>query len=149
MWAEQAGEVLGVIVGVIPREEITGDPSLGHDLLEIEIEKAGSSEAAAAEAAAEEEVAAMGALSELAALEAAAEDEDEEREVAEAWEAGEPDTVLVPYVEQIVVGVRLEEGFVLLDPPAGLFDLVQPKKMARVVIRGLLPQFAESLRRAQ
>ena len=75
----------------------------------------------------------------------------EERGVADVqdeddddWE--EPDTVFVPYVAQIVVDVRLDEGVVLVDPPDGLFELIQPKKVERVVIRGLLPQYAESLR---
>ena len=46
---------------------------------------------------------------------------------------------------QIVVDVRLDEGLVLIEPPAGLLELVQPKRQERVVIRGLLPVRAESL----
>merc|ERR1719321_1524390 len=57
----------------------------------------------------------------------------------------ERDTVLVPLVPQIVVDIRAEDGVLLLDPPAGLLDLVQPKRKERVVIRGLLPPRAESL----
>jgi len=57
------------------------------------------------------------------------------------------DTVLVPLVPQIVVDIRADDGVMLLDPPAGLLDLVQPKRKERVVIRGLLPPRAESLQR--
>ena len=58
---------------------------------------------------------------------------------------GEPDSVLIPFVPQIVVDVRLDEGLVLIDPPEGLLELVQPKRIERVVIRGLLTQVAASL----
>ena len=34
---------------------------------------------------------------------------------------------------------------VLLEPPEGLLELVQPKKKERVLIRGLLPASAQSL----
>ena len=39
----------------------------------------------------------------------------------------------------------LDRGLVLIDPPSGLLELVQPKKKVRVVIRGLLPERAQSL----
>jgi 16S rRNA processing protein RimM len=31
--------------------------------------------------------------------------------------------ILVPFVEQIVPEVNIEEGYILLTPPAGLFEL--------------------------
>ena len=51
----------------------------------------------------------------------------------------------MPFVSQIVVDVRLEEGVVLIDPPGGLLELIQPKRLERVVIRGLIPPLAASL----
>ena len=51
----------------------------------------------------------------------------------------------MPLVRQIVPAILLERGVVLLDPPAGLLDLVQPPRTKRVVIRGLLPPRAQSL----
>ena len=110
------------VCGVIPREEITGDPNLGHDLIEVAVGGRGADEARGAE---------RGGGGELS------EEEDD------------LDTVLVPYVPEIVVAVRPEEGLLLLDPPDGLFELIQPKQPRRVVIRGLLPQFAQSLERAR
>ena len=35
--ALEPGEVVGRVRGVVPREELTGSPELGHDLLEIEL----------------------------------------------------------------------------------------------------------------
>jgi len=61
-----------------------------------------------------------------------------------AQEVSDPDTVLIPFVDEIVPAVSLEEGIVLIDPPAGLLELVQPKRRARVVIRGYLPAAGES-----
>ncbi|KAL1525087.1 hypothetical protein AB1Y20_019960 [Prymnesium parvum] len=112
------GEVLGKISGVIPREEITGDPHLGHDLLEIE------------KTAVPRNVNEDGVNIPY----------QEENEFENAR-----DRVLIPYVDEIVTEVRLEDGVVLICPPEGLLDLVQPKKVSRVVVRGLLPQYAESL----
>ena len=58
----------------------------------------------------------------------------------------EDESVLVPYVPQIVVDVRLSEGYLLIDPPKGLLKIcIQPKRRERVVIRGLLPERAQSL----
>ena len=37
----------------------------------------------------------------------------------------------------------------LIDPPGGLLELIQPKRLERVTIRGLLPPEAESLARAR
>ena len=76
---------------------------------------------------------------------AAASGEEAEQEDEDAEEADGDDTVLVPFVPQIVVDVRLDEGLVLIDPPAGLLAIVQPKRVERVVIRGLLPDRAASL----
>ena len=60
------------------------------------------------------------------------------------------DVIFVPYVKQIVVEIRLAERLILIDPPDGLLELIQPKREERVVIRGLIPAVAESLReRAQ
>ena len=104
-----AGDTIGRVVGVVPREEITGNPELGNDLLEVEL---GGGEAAG---------------------------EEEEGDEVTAGEGGDgPDTVLIPYVPQIVRAVLPERRLVLVDPPEGLLDLVQPKRRARVVIRGLL-----------
>lgn len=132
-----AGEVLGIVTGVIPREEITGDPCLGHDLLEVE------------KAASRDQDLGEGDLTDGKALtgedSAQAQGEGDEDEHGDQDEEGEADLVLVPYVEQIVVEVRLEEGVILVDPPEGLFDLIQPRKKERVTIRALLPQYAESL----
>ena len=103
-----AGDTIGRVVGVVPREEITGNPELGNDLLEVEL--GGGEEAA-----------------------------EEGEAAAAAGEGGDgPDTVLIPYVPQIVRAVLPERRLVLVDPPEGLLDLVQPKRRARVVIRGLL-----------
>ena len=52
---------------------------------------------------------------------------------------------ILTVVPQIVVDVRLSEGLILIDPPEGLLDLIQPKRTERVVIRGLLPERAASL----
>ena len=98
---------MGVIVGMVPCEELTGDPNLGNDLLEI----------------------ALGF--------------DDVSEVTE-----HADLVLIPYVEQIVPAVLLEQNLVLIDPPAGLLDIIQPKRTSRVNIRALIPQYAQSLRKA-
>ena len=76
--------------------------------------------------------------------EGAADEAEAEAELEAVAEDGD-DTVLVPFVPQIVVDVRLSEGFVLIDPPPGLLGLVQPKRVERVVIRGLLPERASSL----
>ena len=108
---------------MVPREELTGSPELGHDLLEIELlHRRGGGE----------------------------EGEDEEEECGEEGDEEEepvdPDTVLVPYVPQIVPLVLLEQGLLLIEPPPGLLELVQPKRKVRVVIRGLLPERAQSLR---
>ena len=53
--------------------------------------------------------------------------------------------MFVPYVPEIVVEVRLEDRLVLVNPPEGLFDLLQPKRTQRVHICGLLPPPADSL----
>lgn len=135
-WAQEVGEILGKIVGVIPREEITGDPELGHDLLEIE-KVVPQCEALSTESAVFDQAERCKSASRA--------EEESDEDLENVWK--EPDTVFVPYVEQIVVDVRLDDGLILVDPPEGLFDLIQPKKVTRVVIRGLLPQFAESLRR--
>jgi 16S rRNA processing protein RimM len=38
-------------------------------------------------------------------------------------EAPDGKEILIPFVEQIVPEVNVAEGFVLLTPPAGLFDI--------------------------
>lgn len=130
--AWSAGQLLGTIVGVIPREELTGSRELGHDLLEVALAAQGETDArkphhqpGRPDGGAEEA------------------DEQAEEEVDEAEEgedaSGEPETVLVPFVPQIVVSVQLGEQRVLLDPPEGLLELICPKRSERVVIRGLLP----------
>lgn len=96
-----AGPVLGRVTGIVPREELTGNPDLGNDLLEVTLLQGGG-------------------------------------------EGGDPDTVLIPFVDDIVPAVSLEEGIVLIDPPEGLLELVQPKRRRRVVIRGLLPPFGHA-----
>ena len=101
-----AGDTIGRVVGVVPREEITGNPELGNDLLEVEL--------------------------------GGGEEVGEEEAAVVAGEGDGPDTVLIPYVPQIVRAVLPERRLVLVDPPEGLLDLVQPKRRARVVIRGLL-----------
>ena len=65
-------------------------------------------------------------------------DSSDEGEAAAGDGGDGPDTVLIPYVPQIVRAVLPERRLVLVDPPEGLLDLVQPKRRARVVIRGLL-----------
>ena len=123
----RVGEEVGTIIGVIPREEITGRADLGNDLLEI----------------------------------ALAEEEDDDEAAAPPpppsgpggalvrrngkVEVPGPDTVLVPFVPQIVVDVRLSEGLVLIDPPGGLLEIVQPKRLERVMVRGFLSAEAKSL----
>jgi 16S rRNA processing protein RimM len=92
-----AGPVLGRVTGIVPKEELTGSPDLGNDLLEVTLLQKGEGD------------------------------------------GGDPDTVLIPFVDAIVPAVSLEEGIVLIDPPDGLLELVQPKRRRRVVIRGLLP----------
>ena len=130
-----AGDVLGRVTGAIPREELTGSRDLGNDLLEVTLvrrpddEHAGDGDQALDASMAAEE----GDVEEMRG------DQDQEQDGL-----GE-DSVLVPFVPQIVIDVRLEEGVLLVDPPKGLFDLVQPKRAERVVIRGLLPARAQSL----
>lgn len=106
----EAGKVIGRVRGVVPREELTGSPELGNDLLEVELFRGDTL------------------------------DDGPERS-----EDGELDTVLVPHVLQIVPAVLQEQGLLLIDPPEGLLDLVQPKRKERVFIRGLLPERAQSL----
>ena len=115
------GEHVGVVTGAIPKVELTGNPNLGNDLLEVRLgSSASSSRGGGAEHDDEEEE----------------EDDDDD---------DEGDTVFVPFVSQIVVDIRLEERLVLIDPPEGLLELIQPKRAERVVIRGLLPERAASL----
>ena len=116
----EPGEVVGRVRGVVPREELTGSPELGHDLLEIELVRRGGGGDGGGGGAEEE-------------------GQQEEEEM------GEPDTVLVPYVPQIVPMVLLEEGLLLIEPPPGLLELIQPRRKERVVIRALLPERAQSL----
>eukprot|EP00967_Tisochrysis_lutea_P064062 scaffold82849_cov27-Tisochrysis_lutea.AAC.1 len=103
-----AGPVLGRVTGVVPREELTGNPNLGNDLLEVTLMQTRG----------------VGLL-----------DPDDPEEA---------DTVLIPFVDEIVPFVSLEEGIVLINPPDGLLELVQPKRRRRVVIRGLLPAIGET-----
>lgn len=105
----EPGAVVGRVLGVVPREELTGSAELGHDLLEIELGG------------------------------------EEEEATDDEGEGVDPDTVLVPYVPQIVPRVLLERGLLLIDPPAGLLEIVQPKRKERVVIRALIPERAVSL----
>ncbi len=105
------GETVGRVVGVIPREELTGDPELGNDLLEVELARPADGCGGAVEA-------------------------DEA-----------PPLVLIPHVDAIVPEVRLEAGLILLTPPSGLLQLLQPRVERRVRIRGLLPERAQSLLR--
>ena len=132
----EAGEEVGRVLGVIPREELTGNPELGHDLLEIELFHRGEDDDDEHDDAAAD---ASSAHADDADGEEGEEEEEEEEELEE------PDTVLVPYVSEIVPDVLLDRGLVLIDPPAGLLELVQPKKKVRIVIRGLLPERAQSL----
>jgi len=122
-------EVLGRVVGAIPREEITGDPNLGHDLLEIAIRPRSDEQRGQSDGDGDQE----------------GDSDNGEGDDGDDMAEADPDTVLVPYVPQIVVSVRLEDGVVLVEPPEGLLDLIQPKRTARVVIRGLLPAVAASL----
>tara|TARA_B100000780_G_scaffold188724_1_gene132706 strand:- start:190 stop:420 length:231 start_codon:yes stop_codon:yes gene_type:complete len=39
----------------------------------------------------------------------------------------------------------LEQGMLLIEPPPGLLDLVQPRRKERVTIRALIPARAQSL----
>ncbi|WP_324642208.1 ribosome maturation factor RimM [Pseudarthrobacter sp. LT1] len=41
------------------------------------------------------------------------------------------DEILIPFVEQIVPEVNIEEGFILLTPPDGLFDINSDEAAAR------------------
>jgi 16S rRNA processing protein RimM len=131
-WA--VGETVGTVTGVVPREELTGSRTLGNDLLEVTI---------GGEQAEEEE-----RERESAERGCSAHAEGDDNAVM-ASEGAQGDTVLVPFVPQIVVDIRLGEapgnGIVLLDPPPGLLELVQPKRSERVVIRGLLTERAASL----
>lgn len=127
----EAGEEVGRVLGVVPREELTGNPELGHDLLEIELLRRGGEDGE--ELAADDDDDVDG------------DDDEKDEEDEEEDELEEPDTVLVPYVPEIVPDVLLDRGLVLIDPPSGLLELVQPKKKVRVVIRGLLPERAQSL----
>ena len=130
-----AGETVGSIIGVIPREELTGSPTLGNDLIEVALQRqqrsAGEGEAPLAEQPDDADDAAADAVADADAA------------------AADADTVLIPYVPQIVVEIRLAEGLALIDPPEGLLELIQPKRAERVVIRGLIPASAASLRSAE
>lgn len=132
------GEHVGVIIGVIPREELTGNPQLGNDLLEIALGRTGSGGDGGGGGI--ERGADGGETDGVDANNGNDADADEEYDDADV------DTVLVPFVPQIVVDVNLNEGLILLDPPEGLLDILQPRRQERVVIRGLIPAQAESLR---
>ena len=156
------GATVGVICGAIPREELTGSRELGNDLLVVRL----LPRAAAADADCTSQPRArpppppIGAPSKEETVEETCGEpppvdggdlegatDGAERRSAQSLEEAIDDaaTVLIPFVPQIVVDVRLQEGMVLIDPPDGLLDLLQPKRAERVVIRGLLPQRAESL----
>jgi hypothetical protein len=122
----RTGAHVGTIVGVIPCEELTGRPDLGNDLLEVAL---GEGEGERSEGEGDNK----------------GEGDPDEQDADSVADVGAPDTVLVPFVPQIVVEVRLAEGVVLVDPPDGLLELIQPKRLERVVIRGLLPERAASL----
>ena len=128
-WRE--GKHIGTIIGIIPREELTGDPELGHDLLEVAL--AGERDGSEGDGSEGD----------------GSEGDGSTDEVESSADGGAPDTVLVPFVPQIVVDIRLEvgseAGVVLIDPPGGLLELIQPKRLERVVIRGLIPPLAASL----
>ena len=98
------GETVGRVIGVIPREELTGDAKLGNDLIEVEL----------------------------------VEDEDDDNTKGSSQKTA-PRVVLIPWVEAIVRQVCIEGGFLLIDPPSGLLELVQPVFERTVRIRGLLP----------
>ena len=99
---------IGTVVGVVPREELSGDVSLGNDLLEVALH-------------------------------------DEGDEIDGEIDRGEIDTVLVPYVDEVVAGVDADARIVAIVPPDGLLELVQPKRAQKVRIRALLPPRAASL----
>lgn len=86
------GVLVGDVTGAIPREELTGRSDLGNDLLEVSLVKSVDSDDDGGDVA------------------DADADADTDADAAR-------DTVLVPFVPQIVVDVRLNEGLVLLDPP--------------------------------
>ena len=125
----RVGPRVGVVSGVIPREELTGSPTLGNDLLEVELDEGSVGGSCSTDDEGEDEG---------EGDEADYDDEDEDS-------YGDPDTVLVPMVPQVVVDVRLAEKLLLIDPPQGLLELVQPKRRERVVIRALIPERAQSL----
>lgn len=60
----------------------------------------------------------------------------------DAEPGAEPQTVLLPFVSPVVAEVRLDEGVLLVEPPDGLLEMVQPRRQRRVVIKGLLPSAA-------
>ena len=143
-----AGAFVGVVSGLIPREELTGSRELGNDLLEITL--CSSVRGATAEGEDEDD---ENDVEDASVDDADDEDSDVSASDHEGGEAGgdeedgdEDESVLVPYVPQIVVDVRLSEGYLLIDPPKGLLKIcIQPKRRERVVIRGLLPERAQSL----
>jgi hypothetical protein len=143
-----AGAFVGVVSGLIPREELTGSRELGNDLLEITL--CSSVRGATAEGEDEDD---ENDVEDASVDDADDEDSDVSASDHEGGEAGgdeedgdEDESVLVPYVPQIVVDVRLSEGYLLIDPPKGLLKIcIQPKRRVRVVIRGLLPERAQSL----
>ena len=132
------GATVGVISGAIPCEELTGSRDLGNDLLVVSLMNGRGSGDADAD---DDSRPRASTPRPIADLEGATESAAQSLEEA----IDEADTVLVPFVPQIVVEVRLQEGIVLIDPPDGLLELLQPKRPERVVIRALLPAHAESL----
>ena len=61
--------------------------------------------------------------------------------------AGTENLTLLPLVPQIVLRVDLRAGRILLDPPAGLLDLVYVEKEKTVPLRGFLPEQSVCLSR--
>ena len=127
----EVGAHVGVVTGAIPKVELTGNPDLGNDLLEVALGRKRGGDEEQANASAEDGV------------QNGVQDDDARDEEGE-----EGDTIFVPFVSQIVVEIRLDERLILVDPPEGLLELIQPKREERVVIRGLLPAVAASLQQA-
>ncbi|KAJ1627202.1 hypothetical protein T492DRAFT_909465 [Pavlovales sp. CCMP2436] len=98
-------EYVGVVVGMVCSNEISGVAGLGNDLLDVE--------------------------------------------KAAPPGGGKPDRIYIPFVAALCPKVDLEAKLILIAPPPGLLELIQPPEVLEVFVRGLLPAVGESSARRE
>ena len=102
------------VSGVIPREELTGSRDLGNDLVEVTLAEAGDKGGGEGGGEGGDEGGGEGGVGEGGVGEGGV----GEGGVGEGGVGGlADDTVLIPFVPQIVVDIRFDEGVLLIDPP--------------------------------